>query len=122
MNQRADSLKKNLQPFVAQPLIYHSGWLLSHTHAPRQGGNRGNRIEKARVGVIARFSRDAPASNPFVFNLAEHRCDRIFRAHTAGMSNKTSPPAANRACKGGRRGSIGRRLLRGLDVQSAGHG
>ena len=56
MNQRADSLKKNLQPIVAQPLIYHSGWLLSHTRAPQQG--RIAEIESKRR--VLESSRDFP--------------------------------------------------------------
>src|SRR5712671_6199260 len=60
MNQRADSLKKNLQLIVVKPLINRRRWLLSHIMRCNRGENR---IERTFDGVTARFLRvDAPST------------------------------------------------------------
>jgi hypothetical protein len=47
MNQRADSLKKNLQLIGAKPLINRRRWLLSHIMRCNRGENRIERCFEA---------------------------------------------------------------------------
>src|SRR5258708_39156204 len=60
MNQRADSLKKNLQLIGVKPLINRRRWLLSHIMRCNRGENR---IERRFEGVTARLLQlDAPST------------------------------------------------------------
>jgi hypothetical protein len=57
MNQRGDSLKKNLQPNVAKPRFNRCGGLLSHTLTQHRGERRENRIESGTCGTVVRDLR-----------------------------------------------------------------
>lgn len=84
MNQRADSLKKNLQPIVAQPLIYHSGWLLSHTHAPQQGRKSRKSNRKGASWSHRAIFQGCSGIKSVRIQLGRASARPHFRAHTAG--------------------------------------
>jgi hypothetical protein len=73
-----------------QPLINRRGGLLSHTLRRTKGKNRKNRIEKAPVGVIARFLHGLPISNSFAFNLSGHRHNLFFELAAGRSEQKES--------------------------------
>src|SRR5258708_25908411 len=88
MNQRADSLKKNLQLIGVKPLINRRRWLLSHIMRCNRGENR---IEMRFEGVPARLLRlDAPST-----------CARSSRACAPGAFAGSGPPARTKAVRAG---------------------
>ena len=93
MNQRADSLKKNLQPNVAKPRFNHCGRLLSHSLAHHQGEKRENRIESGGCGKIEAGPHPSHRSRRSRCAFPPHKVGGIRKSVTSsrGADQRSAP-------------------------------